>query len=319
LASRSPRKCEQLMNPKVLFLAGPTGSGKSELAIQLAKSLNGEIISCDAMQVYRGMNIGTAKLSRLEQRKIKHYLNDVVNPRQQFSVKQYRDLALEVIQKIHRKKKIPIVAGGSGLYMQSLIDGLAPQSGKTVRIRRELERAVRTDGLEFYYEKLKQIDPKRADEILPGDQRRILRALEIYEAFGVKPSDWRATRVSLNEIGYSWKLFGIRRDRSELYNRINERVRRMIKRGFIREVKRLRKAGLSRTARQAIGYYEILQFLKNQISLEDAIQITQKRTRHLAKKQLIWFRKEKRMEWIDIKGENFTRAKEKMIQRWQRK
>ena len=305
------------MKPNILFLVGPTGSGKSELAISLAKVLNGEIISCDSMLVYRGMNIGTAKLNREEREGIKHYLIDLKNPRQQFSVSEYRKRALEAIRKILDRKRLPIVVGGSGLYVQALIDGLVPESNKTAKTRKKLEEKLKRYGISYLYKRLKKIDPERACEILPSDSRRIIRALEIYETYHTKPSEWRKKRVALQELGHTWTMIGLMRDRQELYERINHRVERMIAKGFIREVKRLSKQGFSKTARQAIGYLEISQYLKNKISLDKAIEETKKRSRHLAKKQLIWFRKEKRIKWIFVpKHSSLNEVKNSVVNTW---
>ena len=304
------------MLPQILFLVGPTGSGKSELAIQLAKTLKGEVISCDAMLVYRGMNIGTAKLSRREQLGIRHHMINLVSSRTQFSVSRFRKLALKAIESVHRRTRLPIVTGGSGLYVEALIDGLAPQPRKITLVRKKLERLVKIKGLPFFYRRLQKIDPKRAAEILPGVRRRILRALEIFEALKIKPSEWRERRIGLDKLGFSWKMFGLMRERAEWYNRINDRVDQMMARGFLKEVKQLSKKGLSRTARQAIGYQEILDHLKNKLNLEEAVRITKQRTRNLAKKQLIWFRRERRIHWIHLGGSDLSGAKRSIIQIW---
>ena len=291
------------MIPQIVFLVGPPGSGKSEIAVKLAKELNGEIISCDSMLVYRGMNIGTAKLTLRERGGVRHRLIDLKNPRQHFTVSEYRKLALQVIDQILKRNHLPIVVGGSGLYVQALIDGLVPETGKTKKIRTALEKKLEKYGWKKLFRELKSIDPERASEILPGDGRRIVRSLEIYEAYKIKPSIWRKKRVGLNALGFDWVMIGLMRERPELYGRINQRVMAMIEKGLIREVKYLSKSGLSKTACQAIGYSEILAYLKGRMSLEEAILTIQTRSRHLAKKQLTWFRKDKRIHWIEI-GDN---------------
>ncbi len=302
------------MNPLVLFLLGPTGSAKSDLSIHLAKLLSGEIISCDSMLVYKGMNIGTAKPAVREREGIKHHLIDIKSPSQQFAVSDYRKLALKAIEQVLRRGNLPIVVGGSGLYAQALIDGLVPESKNTSKVRRSLEKKLEKYGLKYLYKRLQAIDPERAREILPSDPRRTVRALEIYETYKIKPSIWLQKRVGLNELGYEWLMIGLRRDRAELYERINQRVERMIEKGFVREVKSLSKKRLSRTARHAIGYQEMLSYLKGELPLDEAIQETKKRSRHLAKKQLTWFRKESRIHWIDVKKEtSLNQLTEKVV------
>ena len=307
------------MSPTILFLVGPTGSGKSEVGISLAKALNGEIISADSMLVYRGMNVGTAKPSRAERKGIVHHLIDIVSPRELFSVNRYRTLALEAFEKIVKRNRLPIVVGGSGLYIRALTDGLAPQEKGTQKIRAKLERQAKQVGISYLYKRLKKIDPVRAAEILSRDQRRIIRSLEIYDAFGIKPSEWRLRKTSLEDLGFHWTIFGIRWEREELYDRINQRVDRMMEQGFLKEVKRLSKKGMSRTARQAIGYHELHNYLKGKMTLEQAIHMTKQRTRHLAKKQLIWFRKEKRIRWIDVhERRSFSDISTEIINSWQK-
>ncbi len=290
------------MSKRVLFLVGPTGSGKSEAAILIAKKLGGEIISCDSMLVYRGMNIGTAKPTKSEKQGIRHHLIDLVTPRQRFSASRYRDLALQAIREIHTRNHLPIVVGGSGLYVRVLTHGLAPQDKKIGRLRAQLEREAEHIGTGRMYARLKKIDPARAAKILPNDRRRILRALEIYETLHIKPSVWLKSSTSLDALGYQWKMFGIRRERSRLYERINRRVDRMMKIGFLREVKRLMKKGLSKTAKQAIGYAELIDYVKGRTSFDEAVLKIKQRSRHLAKKQLIWFRRDPGIQWIDVGG-----------------
>ncbi len=289
-----------MRKPKLLFLIGPTGSGKSELAVEIAKSLKGEIISCDSMLVYKGMNIGTAKPTKLEQKGIRHHCMNLITPRQKISVYQYRKSALKAIEQIIARKRLPIIVGGSGLYVKAITDGIASQSGKTAQHRRKLEKLEAKYGWAYLYKRLQKIDPKRASEILPNDKRRTIRALEIYETFGKKPSEWREETETLEDLGYSYQIFGLARDRAKLYERINARVLRMIENGLIEEVKRLRKTGFSMTSKQAIGYCEILAYLNQQLTLEQAVELIQKRSRHLAKKQLTWFRRNDRIEWIEV-------------------
>lgn len=301
----------------VLFLIGPTGTGKSELAIRLATALKGEIVSCDSMLVYRGMDIGTAKPPQSLRRRIPHHVMDLVRPTQSFSVREYCQAALAAIQDICERGKIPIVAGGSGLYIEALLDGLAPHEKINPSLRNRLRREVKEKGLAILYERLKAIDPDRAREILPRDERRILRALEIYESLGLKPSDWRKNRIGLGQLGFHWLMVGLERDRTELYNLINMRVDAMMAQGFLEEVKKLSKKRLSLTARQAIGYRELTDFLKGRKCIEEAVEETKKRSRHLAKKQIIWFRHEKRILWMKVRGHShLTDGKKAILKRW---
>lgn len=292
------------MQNRILFLVGPTGSGKSELGVELAKSLNGEIVACDSMLVYRGMNIGTAKPSRRERQGVRHHMMDLITPRQRFSVFMYRQKSLETIKDILRRKRVPIVVGGSGLYLESLIEGLPAQSKTSPHIRRELENDCEKLGLPEMYARLKKLDPDRASEIMVHDKRRILRALEVIESLGVMPSLWRKSRLGLRGMGYDYVVYGLERHRKELYERINQRVDKMMERGFLREATKLAAKGLSRTARQAIGYAELLDYRRKKLSLDEAVSKTKQRSRNLAKKQLIWFRRKKGIHWIQVSGDN---------------
>ena len=256
------------------------------------------------MLVYRGMDIGTAKPSRAEREKIPHHLIDVLSSGSNFSVYAYRREALRAVHKILKRGKIPLVVGGSGLYLNTLWKGLSGQPGGNEKLRRELNREAGEKGLSYLYERLRKIDPRRATQIHPNDRRRILRALEITELSGRTSSEWFRERESLEDLGYSVRLFGIRRERSDLYERLNRRVEQMFRKGFVREVSRLRRSGFSKTARQALGYREILEHLKERRradEIQGLIQKIQKRTRQFAKRQLTWFRREKEIEWLDWK------------------
>ena len=292
---------------KVLFLVGPTGSGKSELALAVAKKLNGEIISCDAMQVYRKMDIGTAKPTPQEQKAVPHYLIDLISPKSECSVFKHRELALEAIRKIQSKGRLPIVAGGSGFYVKAILDGISLQPDQESKVRKALKTQRAKHGLSYLYAKLKRIDPKRAKEIHSNDERRIIRALEIFELSRKKPSKWHEeTSGNLESQGFKPLVFGLMRAREELYQRIESRVDRMFEAGWVKEVKRLKRAGFSKTARAAIGYRQILEYLQGKKSLEEAQSEIKKRTRHLAKRQLTWFRRDSRIRWVSVSGARFV-------------
>ena len=298
---------------KILFLVGPTGVGKSEIALALTKKLNGEIISCDAMQVYRGMDLGTAKPTASDQKRVRHHLIDLISPRAECSVFQYRALALKAIQHISSKDLLPIAVGGSGFYIKALIDGMMPHPARESSFRKELEDLSTREGVSVLYSRLKEIDLKRAQAIHPNDERRIIRALEIFEQSRQKPSEWNLKNETLTAHGFQPVIFGFRRERAELYERIEGRVDQMFEAGWVQEVKKLKARGFSRTARGAIGYQEILEYLNGKCTLEEAILRTKKRTRHLAKKQMTWFRKDRRIKWISIEGGRFKLRASKQI------
>lgn len=286
----------------VLFLMGPTGSGKTQLSVRLAKRLNCEIISADSMQIYRGMNIGTAKPGQGERRGIRHHLLDLVSPRSSYSVYQHRKQALQAVQEIHRWKRTPLIVGGSGLYLDAIWKGFSHHPGGDSKLRRQLMKEAGKKGLSFLYEKLRSIDPVRATKIHPHDGKRIVRALEIAEVSGRSPSEWYRKMDSLANSGFSVRVYGIQRERSDLYERINRRVVMMFRKGLVREVLRLKRGGFSKTAKQALGYREILECLNRGGSspkqTPSLIPLIQKRTRHFAKRQLTWFRREKDIRWI---------------------
>ena len=288
------------MKAKVLFIAGPTAAGKSRLALILAKRIKGEIISADSMQVYRGMDIGTAKPTALQQKQIPHYLIDIIPPSRSFSVYQYRRLALAKIRQVIKKGKFPIVVGGSGLFVRSLLQGLSGQPGADIRLRKSLENEAEKFGLKPLYERLVKLDPARAAKIKSQDKRRILRALEILEQSRTKPSEWYQKRESLASLGFDPLVIGITKERSRLYADIEKRVEQMFRKGLVREVKKLLRSRWSKTARQAVGYKEIIPALRGEISLTAAKDLIKKNTRHFAKRQLTWFKKEQDIEWYEL-------------------
>jgi tRNA dimethylallyltransferase len=286
--------------PIVLFVVGPTASGKSALAVALAKKLGGEVLSADSMLVYKGMDIGTAKPTKKERGGIRHHGLDLIPPTKSFSVFTYRQFALKAIKDIVKRGKIPIVAGGTGFYIRALLEGLSPLPGSCAPIRRELEREAQTRGLPALYERLLKLDPSRAKAIGPHNQRRILRALEIYQVSGKKPSEALHKTPGLLELGYKPVVVGIHRDREALYQKINRRVDAMFQKGLVREVKRLGRKKLSKTALQGVGYKETLDWIRHQgeeplVEVKNRIKQT---TRHFAKRQWTWFKREKDIRWI---------------------
>lgn len=289
------------MKLPVLFLVGPTAVGKSQAALLIAKKLKGEIISADSMLVYRGMDIGTAKPSRAELKRIPHHLIDIVKPSSNFSVFQYRRLALKKIGEIVRKGKLPIVTGGSGLYVRALLKGIAPFPGTDRKLRVELEKELKTEnGLQSLLHRLQELDPERAATIDSRNPRRVIRALEIALQSGQDSGKIRPKEEPLSELGFTPLVIGITKDRQALYQDIEVRVDRMFKKGLVKEVRGLLKGRLSKTARQAVGYKEVIGFLIKEYDLKRAVELVKINTRHLAKRQWTWFKREEGILWMEV-------------------
>jgi len=295
--------------PVILFIVGPTASGKSSLAVALAKKLGGEIVSADSMLVYKGMDIGTAKPTQKERGGIPHHGLNLISPTKSFSVFAYRQFALKTIKDITRRGKIPIVAGGTGFYVRALLEGLSPLPGADAALRQKLEREALGKGLPALYERLLKLDPERAKAIGPHNQRRIIRALEIYLVSGHKPSQPTSRSPGLQWLGYTPVVIGIHRDRTVLYQKINKRVDSMFRKGLVQEVKRLARKKLSRTALQGVGYKEIVEcfekgsgtFFQKKRCLTPTEEIRnriKRTTRHFAKRQWTWFKREKGIRWV---------------------
>ena len=284
---------------KVIVICGPTASGKTALSIELAKKINGEIISCDSMQIYKDMNIGTAKPTQEEMQGIKHYLIDIISPNERYSVADYKRDAKKAIKEIINKGKIPIVVGGTGLYIDSLIYEIEYQDIQFVEnYRKELEKQVEEKGLDYLFKKAKEIDPQAIEKISQNDKKRILRILEIYKATG-KNKTQQEIESRKKEVEYDYHVYAIDWDREELYNRINKRVDIMIKQGLIEEVKKiLEKYKEFPTAMQGLGYKEVVEYLEGKTTKEEMIEKIKMETRRYAKRQLTWFRKNKQTIWL---------------------
>ena len=285
--------------PKVIVICGPTASGKTTLSIQLAQKINGEIISSDSMQIYKDMNIGTAKPDQQEMQGIKHYLLYFVEPNQRYSVADYKKDAENAIEDILQKGKVPIIVGGTGLYVDSLIYGIEyPNIEFDENYRKELERRVEKEGLEKLYEKAKKIDPQAMKKISRNDQKRILRVLEIYNATG-KTKTEQEIESRKNEVKYDYRVFAINMDREKLYDRINKRVDIMIQKGLIEEVENLlKKYNEFPTAMQGLGYKEVVEYIQGKVLKEDMIENIKRESRRYAKRQITWFKKNKQTIWI---------------------
>ena len=289
-----------MKKPIVIVICGPTASGKTALSIELAKKIKAEIVSADSMQIYKDMDIGSAKVTIDEMQGIKHYLIDCVSPDERYSVANYKQDAKAAIEEIIAKGKTPIVVGGTGLYIDSLIYEIEYKDIKiNEEYRKELEKIKEEQGLEVLYKKALEIDPKAMEKISPNDYKRITRILEIYEATGKNKTQQEA-ESRLNEIPYDYKVFAIDYDREKLYERINKRVDIMIEKGLINEVEYLlEKYSEFPTAMQGLGYKEVKQYLDGNLSKEEMIEKIKQESRRYAKRQFTWFRKNKQTIWID--------------------
>ncbi|MGN1195218.1 MAG: tRNA (adenosine(37)-N6)-dimethylallyltransferase MiaA [Acutalibacteraceae bacterium] len=289
-----------MTKPLVVVIAGPTASGKTGLSVEIAKELNGEIVSADSMQIYKSMDIATAKPTKEETAEIKHHLIDFVNPEESFSVAKYKDLAYSAIDDILSRKTLPIVVGGTGLYIDALINNTVFLDYPKNSIRDELEKRKELKGMGCLYDELKRIDPKTAEKLHINDSKRIIRALELYYTTGKTISE--QNEQSHNEDSpYDFLLFVLNaHDRQVLYDRINLRVDKMLEAGLIDEAKAFFASESSKTAKQAIGYKELKPYLDGEITLSEAVEKLKMETRRYAKRQLTWFRNTDNVNWLYI-------------------
>lgn len=289
---------------KVIVICGPTASGKTALSIELAKKINGEIVSCDSMQIYKDMNIGTAKPTREEMQGIKHYMLDCIEPNERYSVAEYKKEAKKCIKKIIEKEKTPIVVGGTGLYIDSLIYEIDyPNIEFNSEYRDYLEKLADEEGLEKLYEKAKKIDKLAVEKISRNDRKRILRILEIYHATGKNKTE-QEIESRKKEVEFDYRVYALKLNREILYDRINRRVDIMIENGLIEEVKKLlEKYNEFPTAMQGLGYKEVVEYLDNKITNEEMIEKIKMETRRYAKRQLTWFKKNKETIWLDAQND----------------
>ena len=286
--------------PKAIVICGPTASGKTALSIELAKKIDGEIISCDSMQIYKDMDIGTAKPTKEEMQGIKHYLIDFVSPDKRYSVADFKQDAKNAMKEIIAKGKTPIIVGGTGLYVDSLIYEIDyPNIEFDENYRKQLEEKAEKEGLEKLYEEAKKIDPQAIEKISVNDQKRILRILEIYHATGKNKTE-QEKESRKNPVEYDYHVYALNWDREKLYERINKRVDIMIEQGLIEEVQKIyQKYATFPTAMQGLGYKEVVEYLENKCTKEEMIEKIKMETRRYAKRQLTWFRKNKQTIWLD--------------------
>ncbi len=285
----------------LLVVGGPTASGKTRLAVDLAKALNGEIVCADSMQVYRGMEIGTAAPTPEEQQGIPHHLFGILSPEESFSVARYVELATQVIEEIHSRGKLPILCGGTGLYISALTDNIRFDEAipENPALRQDLRKLAAEKGNEHLWSMLQEVDPPLAQKLHPNNLGRIIRALEVYRASGCPMSEWQR-RAKQGECPYRLCFLALcYRDRQTLYRRINMRVDQMLQQGLLEEVKALLDKGYQSTAMQAIGYKEMAGYLAGEQSLEEAVETLQRQTRRYAKRQLTWLRRDERIHWLE--------------------
>ena len=286
----------------LIILTGPTAVGKTALSIRLAKKINGEIISADSMQVYRGMDIGSAKVSEDEMDGVKHYLIDVLDPSDEFNVVKFQEMAKEAMDDIYSKGKIPIIAGGTGFYIQSILYDIDFEKNENDReYRTHLENIAATeDGEKKLYEMLQNIDPKSAEIIHANNVKRVIRALEFFKETGTPISEHNEEQREKNS-PYNFCYFVLNDDREKMYANIEKRVDIMLDMGLVSEVEKLYEKGYRKemVSMQGLGYKEILDYLNGDISLERAVYLIKRDTRHFAKRQLTWFRREKNVTWVN--------------------
>lgn len=303
-------------NNNLIILLGPTGVGKTDISTKLAQKMSDiEIISADSMQIYKYMDIGTAKPNKNILKAIKHHMIDIVDPSENFDVIQYSKLATNIILGVFKRGKIPILAGGSGLYISSIINPLFTGPAKNIEYREILEGEAKIHGKKYLYDKLSRIDPISASKIKSNDLRRIIRALEVYKSTG-KTISYLQKKAFNENPKFKYHIIGLKRDRKNLYQRINLRVDKMIKDGFIEEVKMLREMGYKEdlNSMQGLGYKQINKYLDGEYEKETAINLIKRDTRRYAKRQMTWFNhKTKNIEWINLDKYNENEATSKII------
>lgn len=302
------------MNPPIIILTGPTAVGKTELSIRLAKAVNGAIISADSMQVYRHMDIGSAKIKPEELQGVKHYLIDEFMPEEEFHVVRFQEYAKKYLDEIYANGQIPIVVGGTGFYIQALLYDIDfTEQEHNVKYRKNLEYLAQEHGCEYLHHMLEEKDPKAASAIHPNNIKRVIRALEFYEESGNCISEHNE-REHARQSPYNFAYFVLNDIRERLYERINLRVDQMLADGLIDEVKRLKDMGYTKdmVSMQGLGYKEILSYLDGEITLDEAVYIIKRDTRHFAKRQLTWFKRERDVIWLE--KENYSYDTELLLE-----
>ncbi len=307
------------MKPKLFVLVGPTASGKTAVACEIAKRLPVELISCDSMQVYKGMPILTQAPPKRTPQLLSHLVS-FLNPSQEYNAAKFRKDAESLMQKIYKKKKTPLIAGGTGLYLRMLLDGLFESgagNSRSMKFRKKLLAEQVKRGGAYLHEKLLAADPASAQKIHPNDFRRLVRALEVYELTGDPISKKKKERKGIRE-QYDCRIFFLDRERADLYERAHARVEQMLKDGLLKEVKRVSKKRLSKTASVALGLREMRDHLKGNSSFENAVELLKQHTRNYAKRQVSWFKHEKGVTFVPVaKDEAPAKTAEKILQLWE--
>lgn len=284
---------------KIIILLGPTGVGKTGVSILLAKALHTEIISADSMQIYRQMDIGTAKPTNEERAEVRHHMINIVDPWESFSTGRYVSAVAPIIESLHKLGKIPIVVGGTGLYIKAMTRGIFSGPAADWKLRDELLSQAEENN-DSLYDYLTELDPEAAEKITRGDTRRIIRAIEVCLKSGMSMSEMQKSLT--RPLPYEFIKIGLTRDRKELYSMIEKRVDKMLESGFVEEVRNLLSMNPDRTPMQAIGYKEITSYLRGETTLAEAVPLIKRNTKRYAKRQFTWFKKEEGIEWVDLTG-----------------
>lgn len=291
----------KILKKPLIILTGPTAVGKTKLSIELAKAVNGEIISADSMQVYKHMDIGSAKIKKEEMCGVPHHLIDVLEPDEEFHVVRFQEMAKQAMEEIYAKGKVPILAGGTGFYIQAVVKDIdfSKETEKSP-VREELEKLAEEKGYEYLHERLQQVDPKSAEKIHANNVKRVIRALEYFELTG-KPISLHNEEEAAKESPYNVAYFVLNDVRERLYERIDARVDAMLQEGLVEEVSGLAKKGYTKdmVSMQGLGYKEILSYLDGSYTLDEAVYILKRHPRHFAKRQLTWFKREKDVIWVN--------------------
>lgn len=291
------------MERKIIVIVGPTCSGKTRVGISFAEKLQTEIISADSRQIYRHLNIGTASPTAAELAKIKHHFINFLEPDENYNVSRFETEALKIIDGLFEKEKIPVVVGGSGLYIEALIDGIFNLVNVDEEYREELKQKRESFGNQFLYEELVKIDPESASKMLPQNWKRVMRALEVFYITG-EPI-WKFQKNYARNVDCEFIQFGLNWEREKLYRNIERRVEEMMTNGLVDEVKNILAKGYTKNlnALNTVGYKEVISYLENEITLERAVELIKRNTRRFAKRQLTWFRKDERIKWLPIESE----------------
>lgn len=301
------------MKEPLVILTGPTAVGKTKLSIALAKAIGGEIISADSMQVYRHMDIGSAKIRPDEMQGVRHYLVDVLEPSEEFHVVRFQQMAKAAMQEIRSRGHIPVLVGGTGFYIQAIVNDIDFTENEASPYRQELEKLAEEKGSACLHEELKKVDPESAESIHANNVKRVIRALEFYQMTGKKISLHNEEQRE-KQSPYNFAYFVLNDDRAKLYSRIEQRIDEMLEEGLVEEVARLREMGCHRgmVSMQGLGYKEILAYLDGEWSLEEAVEILKRDTRHFAKRQITWFKRERDVIWLN--KEDYAYDEEKILE-----